>query len=130
MQKLALDTNAYTALGRGSKSLAELISSAAYVGMPIVVLGEIHYGNFNGSLQQKNQTVLSNFLADSRVEILHIDEQTARLFGEIATTLRSAGKPIQQDDIWIAALCKQYRYQLLTNDHGFGNILGLEVVAF
>ena len=55
---------------------------------------------------------------------------TARIFGEIATELRQKGKPIQQDDMWIAALCKQYGYALATADKGFTGITGLELLSF
>jgi predicted nucleic acid-binding protein len=57
-----------------------------------------------------------------------ISEQTARTFGEISTLLRRAGTKIQQNDIWIAALCKQHGFALATRDRGFHHVLGLEVL--
>jgi len=94
------------------------------------VLGELYHGVFLGSNYEKNLSNLNRFLTLPRLEILHIDESTAKLFGEIATELRRAGRPMQQNDIWIAALCKQYDYKLATNDTGFENVLGLEVIVF
>lgn len=35
-----------------------------------------------------------------------------------------------QDDMWIAALCKQYGYALATADKAFGAITGLELISF
>ena len=35
---------------------------------------------------------------------------------------------IQQNDIWIAALCKQHGFALATRDRGFNHVLGLDVV--
>lgn len=64
------------------------------------------------------------------MEILDIDGLTAKLYGEIATQLRRMGRSIQQNDIWIAALSKQYDYRLVTNDAGFDNILGLQIIKF
>lgn len=130
MRNLAVDTNTYTALGRGDKKVAMLISQATQVGLPITVLGEIHFGILNGSQKETNRTLLERFLANGRVEILDINDATAKLYGEIATYLRQIGRSIQQNDIWIAALCKQYNYQLATNDTGFDNILGLEIINF
>jgi len=129
MRSLTLDTNAYTALGLGRKSLAGLVAKAPSIGLPITVLGEVHYGIYNGSRQKANEEALASFLANSRVEILHINEATAKLFGEIATELKRSGKPMQQNDIWIAALCKQYDYALATGDTGFDNVLGLELIS-
>jgi predicted nucleic acid-binding protein len=130
MQRLALDTNAYTALGRGNKSLALLLAEAVHVGLPMMVLGEIHFGMLNGTQGRANAALLDRFLSNGRVEVLEIDEATAKLYGEIATGLRRAGRSVQQNDIWIAALCKQHNYRLATNDAGFEHILGLEIVKF
>jgi predicted nucleic acid-binding protein len=126
--KLALDTNAYKALGEGNPQLAEDVRRAEAVGLPIVVLGELWFGFMNGSKLRQNTETLERFLATPRVQILHLGEQTTRLFGEIATLLRQAGIAIQQNDIWIAALCKQHGYALATRDRGFQHVLGLEVI--
>ena len=130
MQNLALDTNAYTELGRGNKTLSKLVASVAHIGLPITVLGEIHFGIMNSSQTKTNSILLERFLTSTRVEILDINDSTAKLYGEIATELRRIGRPIQQNDIWIAALCKQYDYRLITNDAGFSNITGLELTNF
>jgi tRNA(fMet)-specific endonuclease VapC len=127
---LALDTNAYTELARGNSSLASYVKKSIRVGVPIIVLGEIQFGALNGEKVSYNLSLLRKFLATPRVEILSIDQTTTRLFGEIATELRRIGKPIQQNDIWIAAICKQHEFTLATNDKGFNAILGLEVINF
>lgn len=126
--RLALDTCAYRALGDGNPGLARHVRAASQIGLPIIVLGELYYGIFAGRRQEMNLSNLRRFLMLSRVELLHVDESTAKLFGEIATSLRTAGRPIQQDDMWIAALCKQYDYALATSDMGFDAITGLEIV--
>jgi predicted nucleic acid-binding protein len=126
--KLALDTNAYKALGEGDPRLAEDMRRAETVGLPIIVLGELWFGFMNGSKLRKNTETLERFLATPRVQVLQLGEQTTRIFGETASLLRQAGIAIQQNDIWIAALCKQYGFVLATRDQGFQHILGLEVI--
>lgn len=128
--KLALDTNAYRALDDGNPKLGALVKTTAQIGVPIIVLGELYYGIFLGSKQRENLSNLNRLLALPRVELLHIDEVTAKLFGEIATELRRTGHPIQQDDMWIAALCKQHGYMLATADKDFDAITGLELIGF
>ena len=128
--RLALDTNAYRALDDGDPKLSDLVRTIPEVGLPVTVLGEIYYAIFLGNRQEENLSNLSRFLALPLVELLHIDEITAKLFGEIVTELRRKGRPIQQDDMWIAALCKQYGYTLATADKGFDAITGLELVRF
>lgn len=126
--KLALDTNAYKALSEGDPSLADEMRRAELIGLPIIVLGELWFGFLNGSKLRQNTETLERFLATPRVQILHLSEQTTRIFGEIATLLRQGGIAIQQNDIWIAALCKQHGFALATRDQGFTHVLGLEVV--
>lgn len=126
--KLALDTNAYTALSHGNVDLTDELRRAEAVGLPVVVLAELWSGFLNGSKLRENTATLERFLATPRVQVLQISEQTAHTFGEIATLLRRAGSKIQQNDIWIAALCKQHGFALATRDRGFHHVLGLEVV--
>lgn len=128
--KIALDTNAYRALDDGNSVISEYVKSASQVSLPIIVLGEIYFGIYLGKRRDINTLNLNRFLSVPRVEILNIDDSTARLFGEISTELRLKGKSIQQNDIWIAALCKQYNYALATNDSGFTNVIGLTVLNF
>jgi tRNA(fMet)-specific endonuclease VapC len=129
-RKTALDTNAYRALDDGSKELSNLIKTIPDIGLPIIVLGELYYGIFLGSKMERNLSNLDRFLSLPRVSILQIDDSTAKLFGEIAVELRRLGHPIQQDDMWVAALCKQYGYALATADKDFGAITGLELISF
>ncbi len=126
--KLALDTNAYKALGEGNQQLAEEVRTAEVVGLPMIVLGELWFGFMNGTKLRQNAATLERFLATPRVRVLEPDRQTARVFGEIATLLRQVGVAIQQNDIWIAALCKQHGFALATQDQGFHHVLGLEVI--
>jgi len=128
--KLALDTNAYKALGEGNPQLAEEARAAEAIGLPLTVLGELWFGFMNGTKLRRNAATLERFLSTPRVRVLEPDGQTARAFGEIATLLRRAGIAIQQNDIWIAALCKQHGFALATRDHGFQHVLGLEVIEF
>jgi tRNA(fMet)-specific endonuclease VapC len=128
--KIALDTNAYRALDDGNNNLANVIRFSSQIGVPITVLGELYYGIFAGQKQAENLANLRHFLGSARVEILEIDEVTARMFGEIASDLKKLGRPIQQNDMWIAAICKQFGYSLATNDAGFSHVTGLETVSF
>jgi|SRR3989344_6594718 len=130
MTAVAIDTNTYRALYDGNKDVARNIRTATIIGLPIVVIGELYFGIYDGTRQVESQERLRNFILRGRVRLLHITDETAKLFGEIATELKKVGKPIQQNDIWIAALCKQYGFTLLTADKGFRRIIGLDVVDF
>jgi len=126
--RLALDTSAYVQLQREGARLAAEVRRAEAIGVPIVVVGELRFGFVNGTRLHENTRTLERFLAAPRVRVLGIDDHTTHLFGEIATLLRRAGTPIQQNDMWIAALCKQHDFVLATADRDFGHVLGLRVI--
>jgi tRNA(fMet)-specific endonuclease VapC len=130
MSQIALDTNAYGALARGDAVVSRHVRSATDIGIPVTVLGEINFGIFDGQRSSDNGQVLDRFLSGARVQTLPVDETTAQIFGEIATELKRLGKPIQQNDLWIAAACKQHGYGLVTNDQGFQHIIGLQVNSY
>jgi len=130
MPKLALDTSAYIAYVQNDTAVTKFVDRASSIGLPIIVIGELYFGIFDGSKSEQNSQKLNRLLASPRVEILNVDETSARIFGEISTELKKSGKPIQQNDVWIAALCKQYSYPLATSDKGFERITGLELRLF
>jgi tRNA(fMet)-specific endonuclease VapC len=129
--KLALDTNAYRALHDGDPELAEETRQAETIGLPLIVLGELRFGFVDGGTRlAQNEARLERLLESPRVEILHPDEGTTRGFAEIAAQLKQDGRPIQQNDMWIAALCKQYDFALATRDKGLSYVRGLKVLTF
>ena len=130
MKRLAIDTNAYMAYCYDDSRVTDIIARAGRIGIPVAVIGEIHFGAYRSQRVTKNLRNIQRFIANPRVEILHIDEHTAKIFGEISTELANIGRPIQQNDIWIASLAKQYDFPLLTADKGFEHIIGLEVIGF
>ena len=56
-----------------------------------------------------------------------IDAETARQYGEIKESLRAKGRPIPENDIWIAAIAFQYQLSLVTRDQHFSEIKGLAI---
>lgn len=128
--RLAIDTNAYSALDKNNSEVVKAIKEAGIIGLPIIVMGELYFGFDNGNRRELNIQDFNHFMELENLEILHLNEETARIFGEVSAELAAVGKPIQQNDIWIAALCKQYRYTLITADKGFGHIKGLDTITF
>jgi tRNA(fMet)-specific endonuclease VapC len=57
---------------------------------------------------------------------LDITEQTTRHYAAINRELRRAGKPIPTNDLWIAALCRQYNLPLLSRDRHFDMVSGVQ----
>jgi predicted nucleic acid-binding protein len=125
---VAIDTSAYSSMQRGNERVAELISAAQYVYVPIIVLAELKAGFAFGSKKSENMQLLSKFLADPAVSVLPITERTTDVFGDIFAELRAAGTPIGQNDLWIASLARENNLLLITSDKDFLSVQGIECV--
>ncbi len=129
-KSILLDTNTYAAFLNKNEVVGEIIRNTTEIYLPFVVMGELNFGFFKGSKTKENFNILSRFMSSPRTEVLYSDDLTSQIYGEIATELSILGKPIQQNDIWIAALAKQHGLVLISNDRGFANIVGLKLSSF
>jgi len=128
--KIALDTNAYSALMRGHRDVAALVRRADAVWLPAIVVGELLYGFRFGSRFEENAARLEAFLTATPVELLPVTFATGDRFGRIAAALRKKGSPIPTNDIWIAAQAMEAGADLLSSDSHFGSVDGLAWLAF
>ncbi len=120
-----LDTNIITALLKGESGIADKIDKAKKIYLPIIVLGELYYGALFSSRVKQNTNDIKKLVA--RYEVLFIDEDTTVLYGSIKTTLRKKGRPIPENDIWIAAIAKRHNIAVVTRDKHFQEISDLTV---
>ncbi len=119
MSRLCIDTSAYSHFKLGEAEIVDILDSADWLGVPSIVLGELWTGFLQGRQPKRNEAELREFLANPVVEILKVDQEVARIYGEIVTELRRAGTPIPTNDIWIAAIAARAGAPVLTYDHHF-----------
>lgn len=112
-----LDTNIISAWLKGESAIADKIDNSTATYIPVIVVGELYYGAQYSTNVEKN---ISNILkVTTRYDVLHIDKNTAASYGIIKAALRKKGKPIPENDIWIAAIAQQYDLILITRDKHF-----------
>lgn len=119
MNRVLLDTSAYSAVRRGDTRLQAPLQDASEVVLTAVVLGELLFGYKGGALERENQALLQEFMDSPRVTVLPVDEGTAERYAVIRDYLRRQGTPISANDIWIAASAAQHGLRLLTLDGDF-----------
>ena len=124
--RLALDTSAYSRLRSGDVRVRDLIAEAESVMVPTTVLGELHGAFELGSRTRENRATLSDFLAEPFVQVVPVTDTTARHYGRVFAGLRRAGMPIPANDMWIAACAIDQGACLLTFDHDFEHVAGLD----
>jgi len=125
MNKILLDTNAYVKLLTGDEAVLDAVSDAEIIYISVIVLGELYAGFRGGSREEKNRFLLRDFLARKTVHLLPATAQTAEIFGELHHRLKTAGKPIPINDLWIASQAVESGAFVITYDAHFSSIPGL-----
>lgn len=123
--RICLDTNAYSALGRGIAGAVRIIESADEVIVPATVVGELMFGFLKGSRPAQNEADLEKFLSQDGVRLQPITREIAERYGFVKAALSRRGTPIPENDIWIAATALETGTRLVSNDAHFDSVGGL-----
>lgn len=121
-----LDTNAVIQILNGRLDPAKLGFDKIMV--PMTVIGELFFGVHKSDHIEKNRERLFSFL--NLVKVLKAEIEVAEEYGPIKTRLRRAGRPIPENDMWIAATAIVNQAPVVTNDKHFTYISGLEVIRY
>lgn len=118
-----LDTNIMIALSAQDAAVQKRVDDSSEVFYASIVLGELYHGAYkSGRVAENVQRV--DIVAVSAT-VLSCDAETARVYGRIKHELRVKGRPIPENDIWIAALAVQHSLTLATRDTHFHAVDGL-----
>lgn len=118
--KFLLDTNAIIALLEGDETILSHLDQAAEVFIPAVALGELFFGAAKSGRPNENASRVERF-ASGRV-ILACDLDVAREYGRLKHRLREIGRPLPENDIWIAATAIRHSLVLVTRDRHFRDV--------
>ena len=120
-----LDTNAVIALFENETRLLERLATASETFVPTIALGELYFGAAKSRQATENAARIDQFAA--RSSVLGCDASVAREYGRIKNRLRETGRPLPENDIWIAATARHYGLALVTRDRHFREVEGLEL---
>ena len=125
--ELLIDTSAVIELFKKSPKALKFFREAEKIFIPSIVIGELYYGAFKALQKQKENSRILKLRAQT-IE-LSINHSTAQKYGEIIGNLALIGKPIPQNDAWIAALSMQHNITLLIKeDKHFEYVEGLDCI--
>jgi tRNA(fMet)-specific endonuclease VapC len=120
--RVALDTNRYVDLCKGTVETVTLLEEAEAVVLPFVVLGELRAGFAHGRRQAENERTLRRFLLKDGVQVLFADDQTTHHYAAVFQQLRKQGTPIPTNDMWLAAVVLQHNLVLHDRDKHFDRL--------
>ena len=124
---MILDTNAYSALARGLRSITDTVTNSSELNLPLPVIAELRYGFVKGSQPDHNEKILQRFLAQSQISILMPTLKTTELYAELKLHCSQKGRALSHNDIWIAVIAQESGDTLITFDQDFSvlsDILG------
>jgi len=123
-----LDTNIVIALFANDTAVTNNLQNAQEVFVPSIVVGELYYGAQRSGRVKQNIAQIDSFRAANT--ILICDGTTASVYGTVKNELRKKGRPIPENDIWIAAIALQYNLTLVTRDAHFKEVNSLQIEAW
>lgn len=125
---ILLDSSVVIPHLRGTFDISTKVSSDELLFLSLTVLGELYKGMLKSAHPEKSGLMLDKFLRT--VALLNPDVDTAMHYARISDNLRRAGKPIPENDIWIAAMAVEYAMPLATRDAHFSHITGLQLLRW
>ena len=92
----------------------------------VITWGELLYGAEKSKQRKKALQLLQEFT--HLVPVLPMPETAGKAYGAIRASLEAAGRPIGNNDLWIAAHAKAGKLTIVTNnEREFQRIPGLKV---
>jgi tRNA(fMet)-specific endonuclease VapC len=88
----------------------------------------LFYGAFKSQRTEEELKKIGEFAR--AVRVLDCDSDTAEVYGRIKTALRARGRPIPENDIWIAATAMQHDLPLAMRDPHFEQVEGLILASW
>ena len=125
MNRILLDTNAYTAFLTGDERVLNALTEAETAFLSAIVIGELYAGFCGGNRLKENKALLARFLQKSNVRVLDVTAETGEVFGQIKNALQKAGTPIPLNDVWLAAQAMETGSVIVSFDAHFGQVSGL-----
>jgi tRNA(fMet)-specific endonuclease VapC len=125
-EKIALDTNIVIDIFNNKQNIIALLNHYQTIYLPVTVCGELLFGAKNSAKSQENEQKCHIFI--SSCNLLNINELIAEEYAKTRNELKKKGRPIPENDIWIAATCIVNNIPLLTFDSDFNHIDDLIII--
>jgi len=125
-----LDTGVANLVALNDAGILQRVAIADAVYIPTIVLGELYGGAYWYAHLYHSAKLLDlydGFFRNHQNAIVQCNSDTTTIYAAIYAELRSKGQLIQQNDMWIAALARQYNLTLLTKDKDYQRISNLAI---
>lgn len=128
--KYLVDTDWIILHFRGNREVAQRIEELTLegIGISVVSMGELYEGVYRASDPTRSEEALQLALSD--IDVVHIDDEVCRIYGQQSGRLRAANALPGNNDIWIGSTALRHDLTLLTNNtRHFERMQGLSIVS-
>jgi len=115
--EVALDTSIAVRFLNADSAIVEKVAALPAIVLPIPVVGELLFGAENSARSVQNLPRYLQFI--EMCVVVPMGKETARFYSQTRLSLKRKGRPIPENDVWIAAQCLEHQWTLLTNDQHF-----------
>ena len=129
MKLVVLDTNVLIDFCQNPSAHRRTdIASFEQMLIPTVVLGEFKAGIFATRRGDEAALRLRQLIDYPSVKVVPVTERTAEMYAKVYQALRAQGRPIPQNDMWIAASALEHGADIATHDEHFKLVPMLTVI--
>jgi len=107
-----LDTNIIIGFLRNDPVIVSRLEAMSQIVISIISVGEMLYGAETSLQKDKNISLYESFF--KACTVLPVDSPVAREYARMRSTLKKMGRPIPENDVWIAATTKAHQTTLVT----------------
>ena len=128
MKPLVIDTNVLIELFEHNYKLPDMFRRYDRIHLPATVIGEYKAGITDSQLGRMNSRKLADYLKHETVDAVPTTDATAEVYAKVFKALKEQGRPIPQNDMWIAASALEHGADILTFDEHFRAVPMLTVI--
>lgn len=126
--KISLDTNIVIRLFKNDPDVTKMLANLSTIYLPTPVIAELLFAARNSARSEENLIAYNEFI--DTCNVLNITRETANHYSTIRLDLKQKGSPVPENDLWIASICIEQNFPLVTGDSHFNNIDGLKVIRW
>ncbi len=126
--KYLLDTNVAIRILNNELDLEARHGGGSEVFLCLTVVGELYFGAEKSGRPEANRSSIDRLIELCPVVPQSLD--TARFYGMVKKRLQEKGRPIPENDIWIAAVALQHGLTVATGDPHFDHVEDLPIEAW
>lgn len=123
-----IDTSVFVAVENGRLQLVDLIEPEARYALSVVTAAELLHGvhRESGSAAGQRAAFVEGLLAGFGV--IPVDLTVGRAYARASVELAALGRPVDDNDLWIAATAIAHGFEVLALDGDFDGIPGIRRV--